>query len=594
MMAAFSLALLRFGAACAGSIVCAFVLAVLLRRAATRWPALAAHRSVWLLAQGAIVIVFALALAPLPRSALAPTVALPMALPQPLPMSMPLSLSLPQPLPMSMPLSLSLPQPQPLPPSSGAPTLALNTMAFNSTKVAHAASVAVLASNAGPATQAVVVPPASTSDALRLVQRPLAWLPAIWLGVYLAGVVGHALIRLRAQRRWQRLLLRHARIVPDAELRAWPAITRQQRERIAQCRLTVRATDLSISPMLLGVWRPCLLLPAHLSTLDVDQQHLIVEHELTHHRRADPLWLMLSGALRLAFWFNRPFRHLNNGLHEAVELGCDDAVLAGRAADERQGYAAALVAQLRLHLRWQTHAGVSAAFGSVGVVARVKRMRAPCPPRLSARSRALIGAAALGFATLGGALQPAFSSNTVMPKPQAPLMEAQLMEARPAPLMNAEQTLHATDAWRYPLEQVRVTTLYGVRCSLAPKGNHGVDFVAPRGTPVHAVAAGTVTEAAFNPSWGHYVRVDHGGSISSLLIHLDSVAVTIGQHVGAGDLLGASGASGRVTGAHLHLEYWRDGRRLDPQMMLADLSDHATAHALAHRRAQGNRPPADL
>ena len=70
------LALPRFAAACAGSVVLAFVLHALLHWAAARWPALRAHRSVWLSGQAAILAVLVLACAPVPRGAIAPLLTL--------------------------------------------------------------------------------------------------------------------------------------------------------------------------------------------------------------------------------------------------------------------------------------------------------------------------------------------------------------------------------------------------------------------------------------------------------------------------------------------------------------------------------------
>lgn len=539
---ALQLILVRFGAACAASVPFALLLAVLLRRAGARWPALEAHRSVWLSAQAAVVLAFALGCAPLPRGAVAPAVTLP-----------PSILDV-------MPGALA---------------------------VDDAVAVATTAAVAAPAGAGASVAPARRTPRslqvhpLDIAVSAIAWLPAAWLSAWLAGLAWHVLARLRARRHW-RHLLRHARILGSAELRASPALTPAQCARIARLRLTVLATDLPLSPMLLGVLRPRLLLPAHLATLDPAQQRLIVEHELTHCRRADPLWLALSGVLGLLFWFNRPLRRLDAGLREAVECGCDDAVLAGRDAGERRGYAAALVAQLRLQLALQApgHDGATA-FGNLGVAGRVQRMRAARPPRLSRRGRMLAGLAALGCALAGAALQPAFSSNP----------DTGHAVASPVALSLAAATPTTLEPWRYPLEQVSVTALYGVRSPSVPNGHHGVDFAARRGTPVHAVAAGRVVEAAYNPTWGHYVRVEHGAGVSSLLIHLDRVDVAYGRQVGAGDLLGAAGASGKASGPHLHLEYWKDGRRLDPQAMLADLSDRATPRALARRRRQGNPVP---
>ena len=512
--------LVHFAVACAGSLVLAFALSMLLRLAARRWPALLAHRSVWLGGQAAVVLVFLMAVAPLPRSAIAPALTLPAPAPQP---------------------ALTA-EPDVLPPLTQA-TLAL--------------------------------PPAPAQDTTDTVWR---YLPGAWLAAYLAGLTFHAVQRLRLQHRWT-ALLRQTRRVGDAELRAWPGMTPAQHALVAG-RLTVRTIDLPISPMLLGVRRPSLLLPAHVSALDVRQQQMIVEHELSHWRRADPLWLTVSGMLALLFWFNRPYQRLDGALREAVELGCDDAVLSGASNSERQGYAGALVAQLRrqagLQAGWKPGWQAGAAFGSPGIVGRVQRMQVARPPRLSAQGRLLVGGGVAALALLGAALQPAFSASAPILAPAPPI-------APHAPLAT----------WRYPLDRPRITSLYGVVSPSVPKGHHGIDLAATRGTPVLAVAAGTVLEVAFDAAWGHYVRVDHGADTSSLLIHLDRIDVAPGQRVEAGDLLGASGASGKATGPHLHLEYWEGRQRLDPVQMLPDLLQHATKKAIARREAQGNPVPTD-
>jgi len=500
--------LLTFVGACVGSLVCGCVLAGILHAAAARWPALHAHRSIWLLAQVAIAAVFALAWVPLARS---PIVTLP--------------------------------------------------------ALAPARVETVLAALPASGDDALPAPLHSETGLAGMAARGI-------LAIYVGGLAWQLAAALRARRRWRRTLAAHTRAVDAADLAAWPALSHAQRARIAAAALTVRVTELPLSPMLAGVLRPCLLLPAHLAALDAGQQRLIVEHELTHLRRADPAWLLASALLDAAFWFNWPLRRMGARVREAVELGCDDAVLARRCAAERLSYAAALVAQLRLQLQWQGP-GCATAFGAVGLKARVQRMQAARPARLSARGRALCAASVLGCAAGGAWVQPAFSSN-------GPALAAPVTATAPAP-----------QGWRYPLDEVRVTTLYGVRVPSVPQGIHGVDFAARRGTPVLAVAAGTVNEAAANPVWGRYVRVDHGGGVSSLLVHLDSVDVTAGQHVTGGQRLGAAGASGRASGPHVHLEYWRDGHRLDPALMLADLPFHATAAALARRRAQGNPIPTD-
>jgi beta-lactamase regulating signal transducer with metallopeptidase domain len=509
----------RFSAACAGSLALALLLAALLPRAARRWTALAAHRGVWLLAQACVLAVFLLACTPLPRAAVAPVVSLP---------------------------------------------------ALVDDAVADDLEIDAAAATPAPS-KAAAAPRAA--DAPSLVERArgfLPWLPAAWLFIYAAGLAWHAARRILAARRWRTMLLRHSRLEHPETLDA-----ALQPARIASAGLRVRSTDLPVSPLLHGLLRPCLVLPSHLASLSAAQQAMIVEHELTHWRRRDPAWLAVTSLTGLLFWFNRPYQTLAEGLREAVELGCDDAVLSGRVQRERLAYAAALVAQLKLAHGTLGHGACPApAFGQLGVQGRVLRMREARPPRLSSLGRWMAGAAALGLCAAAASVMPAFLPPAVA-KPLAPQLAQSVL---PEPV--------APRAWAYPLERARVTSLYGVRSPRREHAHHGLDFAARRGTPVAAVAAGTVIEASQDPAYGKYVRVDHGAGQQSLMAHLDSMLVRTGQRIEAGQAVGTTGATGKASGPHLHLEYWQDGRRRNPERLLADLTTHATPHALAQYKAQ--------
>jgi murein DD-endopeptidase MepM/ murein hydrolase activator NlpD len=552
MTAALSLTLWRFAAASAGSVVFAWLLSAVLHRAARRWPALAAHRSVWLLGQAAVALVFLCALAPLPRAGLAPALPLPRAL-----------AGAAEPVDVTQAQS-SVVQARTAMPGAGSATdtaTALSALPAGGTDAGHSQLSA-----------------AGRSADVTIATIALHWLPVTWLICYLAGLAWTAVRRLASAWRWQRALLRHSRVLATAELAAWPGFTALQLSRIAALKLSVRTTGLAVSPAMLGLLRPCLVLPGHLQALAPAQQTMIIEHELTHWRRRDGAWLAASGLAGLLFWFNRPVQRLHAALGEAVELGCDDVVLTGRAQRERQTYAAALVAQLRLQLTQQHHTYAAPAFGQIGIRERVLRMRELRPPRLARGGRLAIAAAAIGLATLGAALQPALSS----PAPSAAARMPQAALPTPTP-----------QAWRYPLAQPRVSSLYGVRSPQRSNAHHGIDFAARRGTPVTAVADGIVAEAGADERLGNYVRLDHGGGRQSLMAHLDRIAVRTGEHIAAGQTIGAAGATGKATGPHLHLEYWQDGHRRNPELVLAGLPAHATPRALAQRKAQGFPIPDD-
>jgi len=102
-----------------------------------------------------------------------------------------------------------------------------------------------------------------------------------------------------------------------------------------------------------------------------------------------------------------------------------------------------------------------------------------------------------------------------------------------------------------------------------PRAPHlGVDIAAPAGTPIRADSAGTVTLAEHDLYFtGGTLIIDHGYGLSSIYQHMSRLDATAGQHVEQGDVVGAVGATGRVTGAHLHWGMnWYDVA-IDPQLI---------------------------
>jgi murein DD-endopeptidase MepM/ murein hydrolase activator NlpD len=102
-----------------------------------------------------------------------------------------------------------------------------------------------------------------------------------------------------------------------------------------------------------------------------------------------------------------------------------------------------------------------------------------------------------------------------------------------------------------------------------PRSPHGgADFRSPAGTPVRAPNAGRVVVADDLYYTGGTVAIDHGVGLVSLVAHLSAVDVEEGDMVEAGDVVGKVGATGRVTGAHLHWTLRAGGARVDPLSLL--------------------------
>ncbi|GHC48316.1 M23 family metallopeptidase [Ulvibacter litoralis] len=114
----------------------------------------------------------------------------------------------------------------------------------------------------------------------------------------------------------------------------------------------------------------------------------------------------------------------------------------------------------------------------------------------------------------------------------------------------------------------RMASGYGFRTdpfTKARKMHWGMDFTAPRGTPVYASGDGKVTRADNTASgYGNHIRIDHGYGYQSLYAHLYKYNVRAGQHVKRGDLIGFVGSTGRSEAPHLHYEIFKDNQRINP------------------------------
>ena len=127
----------------------------------------------------------------------------------------------------------------------------------------------------------------------------------------------------------------------------------------------------------------------------------------------------------------------------------------------------------------------------------------------------------------------------------------------------------ASGRWRKPVN-APYGTRFGVRGLMWSSGRHtGLDFPAKTGTKVVAVDNGTVKSVQSGGPYGKHVLVNHGGGLASLYAHMSAMVAKAGEGIKQGARIGSVGATGNVTGPHLHLEARLNGKSIDPMKYLA-------------------------
>jgi murein DD-endopeptidase MepM/ murein hydrolase activator NlpD len=185
--------------------------------------------------------------------------------------------------------------------------------------------------------------------------------------------------------------------------------------------------------------------------------------------------------------------------------------------------------------------------------------------QLSATHRLVV--TARQFRTRKLTVDPAF----VNPPPEA----AERIAREAAELSDLWTHSEATRLWSGAFVRPvpdEANSAFGTRSILngEPRSPHsGADFNSATGTPIKAPNAGRVVLAGDRYFTGNTVMIDHGLTLFSLFAHLSETDVKVGDAVAAGDVIGKVGATGRVTGPHLHWSVRLNGARIDPLSLLA-------------------------
>ena len=138
-------------------------------------------------------------------------------------------------------------------------------------------------------------------------------------------------------------------------------------------------------------------------------------------------------------------------------------------------------------------------------------------------------------------------------------------EMRPSLLALCGGIAAADGALCWPLPgHTYISCHFGEVDAFGNAGHRGTDIPAPEGTPILAAHSGTVLFSGWNDSYGNQVLLDNGAGLSTRYAHMTQTAVTAGEAVTAGQVIGYVGSTGDSTGNHLHFEVMQGGVRVDP------------------------------
>ncbi|GGZ25033.1 M23 family metallopeptidase [Streptomyces poonensis] len=146
-------------------------------------------------------------------------------------------------------------------------------------------------------------------------------------------------------------------------------------------------------------------------------------------------------------------------------------------------------------------------------------------------------------------------------------------EEEAAKKAEAERLAKLAKQYALPTSSYTLTSTFGQAGPYWSSGYHtGLDFAAPTGTLIKAVHSGTITQAGYDGSYGYKTVLTLDDGTEVWFAHQSSINVSVGQKVATGDVIGRVGATGNVTGAHLHLEVHPDGSSsgIDPLAWLRD------------------------
>jgi murein DD-endopeptidase MepM/ murein hydrolase activator NlpD len=118
-----------------------------------------------------------------------------------------------------------------------------------------------------------------------------------------------------------------------------------------------------------------------------------------------------------------------------------------------------------------------------------------------------------------------------------------------------------------PVEFSRISSRYNLKrfhpILQKTKAHYGTDYAAPKGTPIISVGDGIVSKSSYTKGNGKYVKIRHNNTYETQYLHMSRRAVSAGEHVKQGQVIGYVGSTGLATGPHVCFRFWKNGKQVD-------------------------------
>lgn len=304
--------------------------------------------------------------------------------------------------------------------------------------------------------------------------------------------------------------------------------------KLTKRKIAVRKGESISSPVMIGLIRPVLYLPD--IQMNEEQLNFVLRHELIHLHRGDIFYKWFSMIVKCLHWFNPAVYYIKRKIDEECEISCDIAVTKNADNKEKIKYMETILALLT--------SGKERAYPlSTGMTGNKNLLKMRFL-MLKKKTRTGKIACAVSVITAIALITPILCFGGIV--------NSKYIESDEVPQVE----LSGEIMWPSPHSN-NITRRFG-------RNHTGIDIATPNGLGIIAATDGEVAEAEFSAEKGYYIVIAND-EIKTEYRHLESIEVTVGQKVSAGETIGTSGSTGMATGPHLHFEIMKNGEHIDPE-----------------------------